>query len=722
MDVRLPDGTIIRNVPEGTTKEQLTQKLQAKGMAVPAEWIPAKAPEPQASVKIGRTLSQELPRQGGLTLRAAAQGLSSFPGMVNDAIGGVYNTAANAIQGEGKGFRFQPTSYALGNLMDKAGVPQPETPDERVVQDAATLGFAAMSGAGLADRASKSANAVTQQVAQKLAQRPVIQTLSGVGAGGAGGSVRESGGGPWAQFMASLAGGILTPLAADKMGGLINGIASKAREIRNPDQLVATLRMELGRAGIQWDDLGANVKVQLQNDAKNAIYSGQQLDPAGLRRLADFRTVGATPLLGDITQDPLTLTRQRNLSKAIANMTDPGPNSLPVLENQNAGRVIESINRLGNSSDDAFATGQRIIGGVAGRDAAMQANEKALYDAARQSFGRDIPLDRGAFLNDAYGSLTKSNKMAFLPPEVDSFLTMLGQGFVEKGGQKFPVPFNVDAIDNLKTILANEARKGGNSAAAAKEVRMALERAQPMLQPSQGSGLVTQQQAASARVGDAAAEAMSAWDAARGAARNRRQWQESARFIEDALNGAAPDKFVQKHIIGGDVDELARIRQTFGNDPAVMASIKQQMVDYIRQQGGVEDGFTKFSSAAMKKAIDRLGDRKLSMFFDNQEIQQLKAAVNVGRSMQIQPIGSAVNNSNTAGTMLGQLLSYGRNVPIIGPNIAQPLESLAMRFELGRMKNLTPGLLSQPQLTGPALPNPMTAGLLAAPVLQPSEN
>jgi hypothetical protein len=34
MDVRLPDGTVIKNVPDGTTKQQLLEKLQAKGYDV----------------------------------------------------------------------------------------------------------------------------------------------------------------------------------------------------------------------------------------------------------------------------------------------------------------------------------------------------------------------------------------------------------------------------------------------------------------------------------------------------------------------------------------------------------------------------------------------------------------------------------------------------------------------------------------------------------------
>ena len=46
MDVRLPDGTIIQNVPDGTSKADLVAKLQKNGMQVPSEWMQAQpAPE-----------------------------------------------------------------------------------------------------------------------------------------------------------------------------------------------------------------------------------------------------------------------------------------------------------------------------------------------------------------------------------------------------------------------------------------------------------------------------------------------------------------------------------------------------------------------------------------------------------------------------------------------------------------------------------------------------
>jgi hypothetical protein len=47
MDVRLPDGTVIKDVPEGTTKADLVAKLQKNGMTVPAEWTAAPKAGPE---------------------------------------------------------------------------------------------------------------------------------------------------------------------------------------------------------------------------------------------------------------------------------------------------------------------------------------------------------------------------------------------------------------------------------------------------------------------------------------------------------------------------------------------------------------------------------------------------------------------------------------------------------------------------------------------------
>jgi len=52
MRVELPDGRIIEDVPDGTTKEQLAQKLKANGMEVPSEWLtPPKRQTPMEMIK-----------------------------------------------------------------------------------------------------------------------------------------------------------------------------------------------------------------------------------------------------------------------------------------------------------------------------------------------------------------------------------------------------------------------------------------------------------------------------------------------------------------------------------------------------------------------------------------------------------------------------------------------------------------------------------------------
>jgi hypothetical protein len=52
MDVRLPDGTVIQNVPDGISKSDLVAKLKANGMNVPDSWgasSPAQAAQAQSS-------------------------------------------------------------------------------------------------------------------------------------------------------------------------------------------------------------------------------------------------------------------------------------------------------------------------------------------------------------------------------------------------------------------------------------------------------------------------------------------------------------------------------------------------------------------------------------------------------------------------------------------------------------------------------------------------
>jgi hypothetical protein len=84
MDVRLPDGTLIQNVPDGTTKADLAARLKSNGMNVPDDWM---KPEP--------TLMGEVKQGAGNLLAGAVRGAGSIGAtllapvdIVKDAIDG----------------------------------------------------------------------------------------------------------------------------------------------------------------------------------------------------------------------------------------------------------------------------------------------------------------------------------------------------------------------------------------------------------------------------------------------------------------------------------------------------------------------------------------------------------------------------------------------------------------------------------------------------------
>jgi len=159
-------------------------------------------------------------------------------------------------------------------------------------------------------------------------------------------------------------------------------------------------------------------------------------------------------------------------------------------------------------------------------------------------------------------------------------------------------------------------------------------------------------------------ESINAFNEARNAARQRFGWQESARPIEAALNGAQPDKFVANFVIRGsvaDASAVARNAPTEEVKNAILAHLKEKSL------GGAADEVGKFSQSAYNKALNQIGDRKLALFFTPEEVNQLRTVGRVASYMQNQPVGSAVNNSNSGALLLGKGLDVLNSIPVIGP-------------------------------------------------------
>jgi hypothetical protein len=208
--------------------------------------------------------ARDLGRQLGLTGRAALTGALSIPTMGADALTGLINVLAGRQV-------MQPTSQSLQSLMTQLGVPTPQTPQERVVQDVTSAGFGVAGPASIAQRFAPSAQ---EFFTKSLGTQGAAATAGALASGAA----RESDVGPVGQTLGALGGAI----TAGGMVGSAPVMARTAREIVRPFT-------EAGREVIT-----GNVLRNLASDAEQAIKSGATYVP---------KIGGYTPTTAQATRD-----------------------------------------------------------------------------------------------------------------------------------------------------------------------------------------------------------------------------------------------------------------------------------------------------------------------------------------------------------------------------------------------------------------------------------
>lgn len=148
----------------------------------------------------------------GLGTRAAMEGVTGLPAMVGDALNAAVNIgidASNKLFGSNIS-RLQPVSQVISQGMTSAGLPEPETAQERLTSGIVRggVGAATIPMGGMA----ATSRGVGGQAARMLGEMPVRQTISGMTGELAGGVAREMGAGPITQTALSM-GGAMAPSA-----------------------------------------------------------------------------------------------------------------------------------------------------------------------------------------------------------------------------------------------------------------------------------------------------------------------------------------------------------------------------------------------------------------------------------------------------------------------------------------------------------------------------
>jgi len=616
-----------------------------------------------------------LARPFGLTARAGIEGLGSLIGMPLEPTRMAMESVSTALGGP-KVSSAEQLSSKLANLL---GLPKPQ---EKSVMESGVnferMGFdvaKAMAGAGgsvgLAGRLAPLATSqVSNNVLGQLAANPALQTLSGAGAGAGGTLAREYNAGPGFELGASILGGVVAPMAGLGLKSVINAATQRLTPV-SPAQVDQMITLTLGKSGVDFTKLDDQLQRTLRNDVSNAMQTGGELSGDALRRLLDFRMIeGATPTKGMITQDPRQITQEMNLAKSGMNSANPNLQVLGNVQNANNQALINALNAKGAGKTDVFDAGEASIANIKAQDLAKQTQTSALYKQAQDMPGGDVPLNRSDLMQNIDTLLATNNKAAFLPEEIKTMLNTISKGETTINGKTYPVPFDTNAIDNLMTTIAKAQRgtSDGNVKQALSLVRQAIDETEikPIKNEFGGNQLVTEGGAKYLQSKDAeSAQLLDALNQARASHKARMDWQESSAPVEATINGIQPDNFVKKFVLSGTVADATAVA-TAGNPTATKNAILSHLKETALGKGQTDET-GKFGARAFNKELDKIGDRKLQVFFNKDEIEELKRIGRVGNYMTNQPIGTAVNNSNSGALVIGTMIDGVATMAGISP-------------------------------------------------------
>ena len=198
-----------------------------------------------------RPPAQEIPRQLGLTARAGLTGAAGIPSIIGDPL----NQLLNMIAGREV---FPPVSQSVQQMMSRAGLPQPETAQERVVQDVAS----ALSGVGTTARLAQT---LAPRAAAPLSENLGLQAAGALGGAGAAGLGREEGAGALGQLGLGVLGGMVAPGAAGTTAqALTRATTSSVRPFTEAGRQVIT----------------GQVLRELASDPEAAMRAAQQYRPS----------------------------------------------------------------------------------------------------------------------------------------------------------------------------------------------------------------------------------------------------------------------------------------------------------------------------------------------------------------------------------------------------------------------------------------------------------
>jgi len=422
----------------------------------------------------------------------------------------------------------------------------------------------------------------------------------------------------------------------------------------NVQTIEAQIQGALQRQGVDWGKLTQDVKNGLIADAQKALNMGGDLPEQALANRATIESVGAQPTRAMVTRVPKDWQTEKNL-RGVTGVGEP----LAERDQTNARAMVDYLQRLrqgtGGTADTAYAAGESAIKAVRGQDAARKAVVDDLYEAFRAS-GAETSTVQPQRIADALGKVADEIGTENIPPAVLSRLKSFGMA----GGSQTKL-LTVGEADKLNRLLNNNNPGNGPASLAIRRLKSALDEALM-------------------EVPDGGIEALKT---ARAAAAERFAAQRSGAGVTAAIDDVAPDKFVQRFVIGADVRDLRALKSELlksADGQQAMKDVKGHVLDTLllraSNSSSVDDLAFKaannnlqFSGQVFGKVLDGIPPEKLHILFSPDELGALRTLQKASKLMTSDVPFSDVNYSKTAAALANLLQRIGQT-PVIGQMVS----------------------------------------------------
>jgi len=410
--------------------------------------------------------------------------------------------------------------------------------------------------------------------------------------------------------------------------------------------LTQQLEAIVSRAGGDWVSLNPQIQESLRSEAVRQLAVGN-LNPDALVRVARAQMLDPRLQLtrGQATRAPADWQTEQNL-RGIQVVGD----DLRTRFGEQGQILGEQAERLRGTNVTPYQAGDRAVSTIQQKARETGDEVSALYTAARDTVGAQANVPLGPMHIRAMAALNDFDDV--IPSPIKARLEALGIG--RMGPTKATKAFTVEEAEALDKLI-NRRWDASN-----RPLTAALGQIKGAIRESLDS------------IGDeVGADAAAAFRVAKGRAAERFD-EFGQRIAKAASDDVAPDKFVRKFVVNGDVRDITSLVRTLttgspeqiirGN--AALGSIRAAtLTELFERNGALADGV--LSGAKLDRALKDIGPERIRAIFTPAQVQQLELLRRVSLDLTKPPPLADINYSRTAGA-LANLLGSISKVPGLG--------------------------------------------------------